>query len=93
MMVDLLTTILASPETVFTELDGGAAILDLKSGSYFKLNSTGTYVWSLLQEPRTIEELSKFMQDRFNVAKDQVDVDLSTLIGELTKHELVTISE
>ncbi|ESQ81412.1 hypothetical protein AEAC466_21520 [Asticcacaulis sp. AC466] len=72
------------------ELDGGAALLDLKSGSYFRLNQTGSFVWSLLESPRAFGELFDAMAGHFDVDAEILSQDLKALIGSLLERGLIS---
>jgi len=51
------TTAVAAENALSTTIDGETVILHRDVGKYYGLNEVGTFVWELLQEPRSIEEL------------------------------------
>jgi hypothetical protein len=72
------------------DLDGEAAILNLKSGIYFGLNPVGTRIWNLLKEnPRTLGEIRETILGEYEVGFEQCDGDLRALVGQLKEHRLV----
>ncbi len=87
------TTVAADPEAVSCELGAGAAILDLRTGTYFSLNSVGAFVWNLLESPRSVSELREAVQERYDVAEEQCRADIERLVGELEKASLVRVSD
>ena len=68
----------ADPEVVASELDGGAALLDLRSSQYYGLNAVGAFVWSELQAVRTIDSLADAVSKAF-------DVDVATCRPHIVK--------
>ena len=42
------TVIYRNPTAISSDLDGEAVILDMESGKYHSLDTTGTRVWELL---------------------------------------------
>jgi hypothetical protein len=75
---------------VACELDGGAALLDLKSGSYFRLNQTGSFVWSLLDSPRAFGEVFDAMAGHFDVDAEILGRDLKSLVDSLVERGLIS---
>ena len=55
--ISLKSLVVASKENVSCSLGDEAAILHMKSGVYYGLDPVGARVWSMLLEPRTVEEL------------------------------------
>ena len=51
------TTVVVAKDQVSCDLAGEAAILNLKNGVYYGLNTVGARVWNLVQEPKTFAEL------------------------------------
>jgi len=73
-------------EHLESDLDTKAVILSLKNGNYYGLNSVGLAIWTLLQEPSTIDEIEAALLNRYEVdeatCRRQVDTFLKTMIGE-----------
>ena len=83
-----------SGEQVSAELDGEAVVLNLREGVYFGLNPVGTRVWSLLKEgPKSVMELRQAILDEYDVAFQQCDEDLRSLLTSLDEHGLIVISD
>jgi len=86
------TRIRVSSEQVSVDLDGEAAILDLKSGTYFGLNPVGARIWSLIKDtPRTFGELRHAIVNEYEVTFEQCDVDVRELLQQLHQHGLIEI--
>ncbi len=81
----------ASEDQVSCELDGEAAILDLKQEVYYGLNPVGAAVWALIAEPRRVDEIERALLAEFEVAPEQCARDLRELLGELAERGLVRI--
>ena len=85
-----------SPESVrrrdripFTELEGETVLLNLKSKQYFVLNETGAFIWKLLNQERTIEELVREISEKFDVETEDARTDLMHLLEALEKAALI----
>ena len=92
--MDLLTgtRIIASPEQVSCDMGGEAAILNLKSGTYYGLDPVGARIWNLLQQPRTVGELRDILITEYDVDAARLESDIRALLGRLADNQLVEIS-
>ena len=78
-----------SPQCLYQELDSESVILNMQSGLYYSLNEVGTYIWAMLVEERTLEEIITNIVTGFEVTVDQAERDLFKLIQELLASGLV----
>ena len=83
--------IVVSQDQVSCDLSGEAAILNLKSGVYFGLNTVGASIWKLIQEPRSVKEIQAAIQEEYEVDPKQCGRDVIELLQELSNHELIKI--
>jgi len=82
--------VVASPENVVsTDLSGGTALLDLRTGQYFTLDGVGSLVWTLLQTPSSRTRIVDAILEEYEVAPDECDRDVEALLGELRGAALV----
>ena len=76
-------------EVVDTKLDGGEVVLlHLESKMYFSLNPTGARIWRGLKEGLSLKEISRRLQEEFEVAADQADRSVIDLVTELCEQKL-----
>jgi hypothetical protein len=64
-------------------------MLDTEAGKYFGLNEVGTYLWGLLEQPRSIPELYAAVCAEFDVAAAACEADVSTFLRSLMDSGLV----
>ncbi len=80
-------------QVVFEVVDGEAVLLDLDSGTYFKLNGVGARTWQLLEAgPRSLSELAEVLVQEFEVTPEVLVGDLEVLLSELSDAGLVRTS-
>jgi hypothetical protein len=78
------------PEVVDTELDTGETVLlQLESTMYYSLNSTGTHIWQGLKRGDPLQEISRQLQETFEVEADQAERSVLALVHELVQHQLI----
>lgn len=80
--MDMDGTFLADPEVVASEVDGGAALLDLRSSHYYGLNPVGAFVWSKVQTPQTLDGLAVAVSEAFEVETSVCRDDIARLLAE-----------
>jgi hypothetical protein len=94
-LADPITTtsvITRDEEAVSCELAGGAALLDLRSGTYFSMNPVGAYIWGLLNDPVEVSSLHKALHARYDVEPDACLADLLSLLQQLAEAGLVRVA-
>lgn len=53
------------------------------------LNSTGRYVWELLAEDRSVDELATAVVERFDVDRERARADVQAFLDDITHIGLV----
>ena len=76
-------------EVVDTKLDGGEVVLlHLESKMYFSLNPTGERIWRGLKEGLSLKEISRRLQEEFDVDGGEADRSVLDLVSELCEQKL-----
>jgi hypothetical protein len=83
----------ASQEQVSCDMAGEAAILDLKSGQYYGLNAVGARIWSLIQEPKRVEEILAALLEEFETDAERCETDLLTMLEQLNAKKLIEVRD
>ena len=91
--VPFSSTVVAAEGQVFSDLGDEVAILDLKGGTYYGLNAVGARIWSLIQEPRTVQEIYDILISEYEVEPRRCEHDLVMLLEDLAEHELIEIRD
>jgi len=85
-------TVVVSKDQVSSDFGGEAAILNLKNGMHYGLDSVGTRVWNLIHQPRTLAELRDILAGEYDVDAPRLESDLRNLLSQLADKELVEIA-
>jgi Coenzyme PQQ synthesis protein D (PqqD) len=83
------STVVAAKDQVSSDLGGEVAILDLKAGVYYGLDAVGARIWSLIQEPRTVNEIRDILLEEYDVEPERCERDLLALLRRLADEGLV----
>ena len=83
------SVIVAVKDQVSCNLAGEAAILNIKSGVYYGLDPVGARIWSLLQDPRTVDDIRSTIVDEYDVEPERCERDLIDLLEKLLAEGLI----
>ena len=86
------TIVLAAPESevVSCSLAGEAALLHLRHGTYYGLDTVGAYVWELIKPGCSFSEVQRAVVQRFDVDAQRCERDLQFLLQQMAEAELIT---
>lgn len=90
-MVSGSSTVVAAKDQVSSDLGGEVAILDLKAGVYYGLDAVGARIWSLIEEPRTVNEIRDILLEEYDVEPERCERDLLALLRRLADEGLVEV--
>ena len=79
-----------STNVVTANAEGELVLLHRKTGQFYGLDSVGTKVWQLLEQPRCLEQLVVALQAEYGVAEEVLRTDLHALLLSLEAAQLVT---
>ena len=83
--------VVVSKDQISCDLAGEAAILELKSGTYFGLDEIGATVWNLIAQPRRVVEVRDALVERYDVEAERCGAELIELLGELHERGLIQV--
>jgi hypothetical protein len=76
-------------EVVSCDLPGGAALLDLRTGTYFSISSVGAFVWGLMRDPIAVADIHKALVAQYDVEQGKCYSDLMKLLQDLAEAGLI----
>ena len=81
---------LSIPEgVIFETVDDQVVLLSLAGGNYYKLNGSGTRIWTLIQELGDLEKVEQAMVSEYNADATEIRRDVAALVEDLKTHGLV----
>ena len=84
-----------SDDLVVREIDGQLLIVPIATGigdledELYALNDTARFLWTRLDGRRTVADLADELAREYGVPRDEVEADVTGLIGELLKRRMV----
>lgn len=82
---------LANPDVVSCELDGGQALLNLKTSLYYSLNDTGAVIWQRIATPAGLDAVAEAMMAKFDVDMDRCRADAERMLSAMVEADLVSM--
>ncbi len=76
-------------EVVFTYLDNEIMLLHPDTGKYYSFNKAGAYIWELLSEPITFEEIMASLLIKFDIEKSKCESDTQNFIQSLLEKNMI----
>ncbi|HEY4839569.1 MAG TPA: PqqD family peptide modification chaperone [Candidatus Acidoferrales bacterium] len=89
--ISLNSLVVAAKENLSCALGDEAAILQMRSGVYYGLNPVGARLWTLLAEPRTVEDLRETLITEYEVEPARCEEDLLALLENMHAKGLIEI--
>lgn len=93
LQIDMASAIAASPNYLATTIGERVVILDVPAGVYYGLDAVGAYVWSLIQQPRTVAEVRDLLLAEFDVEPAVCTAELLTLLQQLADKGLIHVTD
>ena len=73
-----------NPAVDYTPMKNECVLFQAQTNQFCLLNSTATFVWNLLEQPRTVSELADALCTHFEGAsKEQVGQDVEETVNQL----------
>jgi hypothetical protein len=83
------TIICRNPSAISSELDGEAVILDMESGKYHSLDSTGTRIWEILEDKISFNDIVFQLMREYSVEREQCSTEVEEFINRMADLGLV----
>lgn len=90
-MITLEQKVRPNSAVVDTVLDEEVVLLHLDSKIYYSLNATGERVWQGLKQGLSLSEISRKLQEEFDVDADRADSSIAELVTELCEQKLTEV--
>ena len=91
MIINLENLISRVDGKISTEIDGETVILDMESGVYVGLDDIGTFVWSLMEEGISLQNLLNETLLEYDVESQQCLDDLQEFLSELVDGGFIAV--
>lgn len=81
----------AVTEHLSCDLNGEAVVLNMKNGKYYGLNSVGSSIWSVIQDPLTFDDIKDAVLEEFEIDEATCGREVELFLEQMTKEDLLEI--
>lgn len=72
------------------KVDDGFVLINPSSGQIRVLNATGSLIWSLLSDDKSVIDIQNELINTYQLSEDQAIIDVETFISDLHNRGLLT---
>lgn len=90
-IIDYQSIIQRSNKLVSSNMDGETVMMSIESGEYFGLNSVGSRMWELIENPIKVNALIELLLDEFDVSREQCELETMEFLNHLLEKKLLDI--
>lgn len=92
-MLSLSHVISANEQQVAAKImDGEAILINLGTGAYYSIGSTGGFIWSLIEKRLPLQDIVRAVTEHYDVVPTEAEADVLRIIEELRTEGLVAVS-
>jgi len=70
---------------------GETVVLDMKSGMYYGMGAVAALIWSILDEPRSLEEIQAAVLAEYDIDQESCERDVAAFVDALKSAGLVEV--
>jgi hypothetical protein len=65
------------------EIDGETVMMSVEKGEYYGLDSTGSEIWAMLAEPRSVGEICAELTGKYDVEEEECLREVTAFLEDL----------
>lgn len=74
-----------------SDIDGDKVMMNLERGMYFSLNSVGSKIWDIIENPTTIDEIVKTLLNEYDITEEKCKEAVVSFLKGLEVNGLIEI--
>jgi hypothetical protein len=74
-------------------IDGETVIVNLSNGNYYSMDGTGTHVWAMIEQRRSLAEMEQCLAALRGAEHEQVAEHLQTLVSQMLAELVIEPAE
>ncbi len=71
------------------ELDDNQVMMHLEKGKYFGLNAVGKRIWQLIEQPKSLQEITEILQSEFAVTKETCSHEAQVFLDKAVQFDII----
>ena len=82
-----------SPDLFSAPVDDELVMMDAESGTFYALDDIGRFVWTRLSGPMVVADLLADIQEQYEVAPEQCEMDVLALLKHMHDSRLIRVGD
>jgi hypothetical protein len=82
-----------SSEIIDGSLDDNQIMMHIGKGKYFGLNPVGKRIWELIENPKTLYEITELLLSEYNLSAEQCKQEVQIFMEKAVKYGIITKNE
>ncbi|MFI5361386.1 MAG: PqqD family protein [Elusimicrobiota bacterium] len=78
-----------APHAAWRRVENESILLDLKTGVYYSLNETASFIWERLVSGASVPEAAAQLCAEFDVSPEEASRDADALVAKLCREKLL----
>lgn len=83
--------IVQNKEIDASDIDGDKVMMNLERGMYFSLNSVGSRIWDIIENPTTTDEIVKTLLNEYDITEEKCKEAVVSFLKGLEVNGLITM--
>jgi hypothetical protein len=89
-----LDTVISQVEEIITsDIGGETVMMSLENSAYYGVDTVGSRIWQLIEQPMAVSHLCNILQTEFEVEPETCHEDVLELLNSLHQANLIQIVE
>lgn len=89
--IDEGTQIQRQSGCIVSDMDGETVMMSIDNGKYYNLGAIGGRIWSLIEQPMSVQQLITQLLEEYDVDRPQCEIEVSKFLDHLAAEKLVTL--
>ena len=91
MAVNLQDKVQRHPNLVFAHMGDEVVMMSDDQSDYLGLNGVASKIWTMLENPLTVQELCEGLQTEFDVGREQCEQDVVIFLDDMKQRGLIRV--
>ncbi|WP_434798687.1 lasso peptide biosynthesis PqqD family chaperone [Terrisporobacter vanillatitrophus] len=91
-MISINTIVSHRKDIDTTDLNGDLVMMDLEEGRYFSLNSVGSRIWQLIEEPIEVNKIIDSLLEEYDTNRNECEENVLEFLEKLNDSKIISIS-
>lgn len=76
---------------IVSDMDGEKVMLSISNGKYYNLGQVGGDIWTLINEPISVQEVIEAMQASYDVDANECAKQVTSFLKQLVEEDLIQV--